>query len=204
MHFIRGVFRLSEQAAGPRDPDAQKFRRATGPHTHKFCRKVRILQRCSAIESNARNAENPQRRFKRLRRINEQIVSQFQCGLIELAARGGRPARRDDGHFGIVHENVARFVGPRCHGGKRAISFARIRSALTVQKEGVFRFPAKNLRFAPPIFPEHEVTDVWFALEDGFPESFNQWSNQRNRIASVSMTASGPKSVVPIRSPQGM
>jgi hypothetical protein len=111
MNFVRGVVCVRKQKVRPRNSDANKFRCAVGPDAHELRGKVRRGCRGGAIQHEAEGAENPHRLAEWHGRIHEQVIAQFQRCLIELPARRCWPAGCHDGHFRIVHENVAWLVG---------------------------------------------------------------------------------------------
>jgi len=110
MNFIRGVTARCKKPTRTRDADADEFRCAVGTDAHKFRGEVGVSRGSGAVERDPRRTKNAQRRSQRRARVDEHIVADFERGLVELSARRRRSPRREDGHLGVMHENVRGFA----------------------------------------------------------------------------------------------
>src|ERR1700691_3663381 len=112
MHGICGVTRLSEAPTRPSDSDADELRDPVRTDSDQLGSEVGMGGRARAINHDTRHAEDSQRLWKWKRRVDEQIVPQFQRRLVELATLRRRSAGGEDWNFWIVDEDITRLV--RC------------------------------------------------------------------------------------------
>ncbi len=97
-------------------------------------------RRTRAEQGNLRKSEYVQRILERLGGVDQHVVSQLECRLIEWSAGGSRSPRRKDRHFGIVDKYIARLCCQRRRGGQGSVALARIRASFAVEIESASGF----------------------------------------------------------------
>ena len=118
-----------------------------------------------AIKNDVWTAEDQHWFGERFRCVDEQIVAQFERGLIELTTRRARSSRRQHWNFWVVNEDVARLLSCWLHSGERAVAFARIRFSPTVQVKREVRSRGPCISLTPAVFSQNEMADAWLVRE---------------------------------------
>ncbi len=96
--------------------------------------------------------------------VDEEVVAEFECGLIVAAAGGSYAAGSDDRDLGVVDEDVWWFVCLRRCRGEGAVAFAGVGAAFAVEVEGVGGGRPRG-GGVPVVFVQGEVADAWLGGE---------------------------------------